>query len=71
MEKQEGISNQIYDNSFNRFCEEVIEHVVIGQKAVFNLTSLKKMFVKTVKQGENLDASSYKTHNLKKRLHAK
>lgn len=54
--------------SFDKLCKEVIEPKIIRDKAVYRLTKLRKLFVKIIRNTQNVNAEPYKTHNLKQRL---
>ncbi|XP_041466296.1 uncharacterized protein LOC121416845 [Lytechinus variegatus] len=59
---------QIYELSYSRFCQDIIEQRIIRGQEILRLTKLLKLFVKTVKEVEGLEAGSYKSANLKRRL---
>eukprot|EP00057_Strongylocentrotus_purpuratus_P021683 XP_011676157.1 PREDICTED: uncharacterized protein LOC105444073 [Strongylocentrotus purpuratus] len=59
---------QSYVVSYVKFCQNVIERRIIRGQEILRLTKLLKLFVKTVKEVEGLEAANYKSANLKRRL---
>ncbi|XP_071821662.1 uncharacterized protein [Apostichopus japonicus] len=59
---------QMYAKGFDAFCKYNIDQKIIVEKNIYLFTKLKKQFCKAVKDVEGIDASGYKTYNLKQRL---
>lgn len=59
---------QSYVVSYVKFCQNVIERRIIRGQKILRLTKLLKLFVKTIKEVEGLEAANYKSANLKRRL---
>uniref|UniRef100_UPI0035901801 uncharacterized protein isoform X2 n=1 Tax=Myxine glutinosa TaxID=7769 RepID=UPI0035901801 len=59
---------ELYAPSYARFCHSIIDERILKGKEILRLTKLLKLFVRMVHDVEGLDASSYKTTNLKRRL---
>ena len=57
-----------YQCSFNIFTEEYVMTKIIKGQKIYDTKRVKPEFDKTVACVENLDASSYKTYRLKRRL---
>ena len=57
-----------YQRSFSIFTEEFVMTKIIKGKKIYDMKRVKAEFDKTVARVENLDASSYKTYRLKRRL---
>ena len=57
-----------YQRSFNIFTEEFVMTKIIKGQKIYDMKRVKAEFDKTVARVENLDASSYKTFRLKKKL---
>ncbi|XP_071953111.1 uncharacterized protein [Antedon mediterranea] len=58
----------IYSKSFEFFCTEIVYKDLIQKKNIVRLNKLKELFVQIVREQENVDASAYKTWNLKRQL---
>ena len=56
-----------YSEAYTIFCNTVKTNI-IDNKDIYRLTRLNQMFIKQVKSTHNMDASTYKTGNLKTRL---
>lgn len=69
-EKSESdvLSGSKFERSFNIFSEQFVMTKIIKGQEIYDMTRVKEEFDKTVARVENLDASSYKTFRLKKRL---
>ena len=57
-----------YQRSFSIFTEEFVMTKIIKGQKIYDMKRVKAEFDKTVARVENLDASSYKTYRLKRRL---
>ena len=61
-------SDSKFKRSFNIFSEEFVMTKIIKGQEIYDMKRVKEKFDKTVARVENLDASSYKTFHLKRRL---
>ncbi|XP_057711366.1 uncharacterized protein LOC130928664 [Corythoichthys intestinalis] len=59
---------QPYAESYKLFCEQVIRQRIIVDKEVFRMDKLRRLFVNTVRNHEDLDASDYRQDMLKRQL---
>ena len=66
--REKEYSDNLYDTSFDFFAENFVRPRIIEKRELFYLKDLLAMFIKYVKQVENVDASPYQTNRLKKRL---
>ena len=64
-------SREKYANAFATFCSNVIDQKIIKDKQIYRMSSLRRSFVKAVREVESQDATSYKTFSLKQRLKRK
>ncbi|GBN19187.1 hypothetical protein AVEN_189892-1 [Araneus ventricosus] len=55
-------------HSFSKFCKDVIEERIIEQKKILLMDEVKRLFVKTVFEEENLELQNYTNGNLKRKL---
>ena len=60
-----------YGKAFATFCSNVIDKKIIKDKQIYRMSSLRRLFVKAVRDIESQDASSYKTFSLKQRIKRK
>ncbi|XP_071847519.1 uncharacterized protein [Apostichopus japonicus] len=58
----------LYAESYAKFCHNVIDEEILKQQGAIRMTKLTAQFIKTVKEVQGIDASSYRSYNLKKRL---
>lgn len=58
----------LYAESYAKFCHNVIDEQILKQQGAIRMTKLTAQFIKMVKEVQGIDASSYRSYNLKKRL---
>ena len=61
-------SQRKFDNSFDVFCENIIETRFKNGKETIPISKLNLLFVRTVMETEHIDASGYTNQCLKKRI---
>ena len=57
-----------YSTAFKKFCKEFIVPRIVVNKEVFRMTCLTSQFQRYIQEVEHVDASGYRTANLKQRL---
>ncbi|KAK6187558.1 hypothetical protein SNE40_005556 [Patella caerulea] len=57
-----------YLTTYNMFCEDVIRERILNGQEIIRMVKLYDIFVRLARQHENVDASSYSSLQLKKRL---
>ncbi|XP_061925381.1 uncharacterized protein LOC133664618 isoform X3 [Entelurus aequoreus] len=57
-----------FDASYNIFCERIIRQRIIVNQEVLRMNELRRMFLNTVQNHEDCDASNYRQDQLKTRL---
>ncbi|XP_072162941.1 LOW QUALITY PROTEIN: uncharacterized protein [Diadema setosum] len=57
-----------YGKAFATFCSNVIDERIIKHKEIYRTSSLRRLFVKAVRDIECQDATGYKTFSLKQRI---
>ena len=64
----EDKEERLYEESYQKFCKQVVDKKIITDREVMLMTKLFDCFVKYVQDTEALDASNYRRFRLKKRL---
>jgi len=49
-----------YPASFAAFCEEIIEAKIINEEQILKMSKVRELFIKKVKETEDMDASGYR-----------
>ncbi|XP_071853573.1 uncharacterized protein [Apostichopus japonicus] len=57
-----------YGKAFEEFCKEYIDNQIFKKHEIYRMNKLRLHFIKMVKKVQDVDASSYRTFKLKKRL---
>lgn len=68
LQKKTPVSVPLYLQSFESFCEEVIESRILHQKEILRISDLRDMLQRSIFAAEGLDAGQYLTRHLKKQL---
>ena len=66
--RNEPPTDNSFKKSFDKFCDLYIKKRILERKEILTLSKLRISFVKLVLTEEKIDCSSYRSHNLKKRL---
>ena len=61
-------TSPLYGKSFEAFCEQFVQTKILLDEGIFYMNKVKDVFVSTVAEVENVDASNYKTSRLKQRM---
>jgi hypothetical protein len=61
-------TSPLYGKSFEAFFEQFLQTKIIQDEGIFYMNKVKDVFVSTVAEVENVDASNYKTSRLKQRM---
>ena len=62
----EDKEERLYEESYQKFCKQVVDKKIITDREVMLMTKLFDCFVKYVQDTEALDASNYRRFRLKK-----
>ena len=65
--KEAAVNTLPYEKAYDTFCTSIVVPKIIEAKKILLLTSLRKSFIKIVKEVEGVD-TSYRSANLKNRL---
>ena len=67
-DKSQNSTPLLYEQSYKKFCSEIIVKKIIAEKKIMHMATIFERFLNIVKEEEDIDASGFRSFRLKDRL---